>query len=115
MIRFFTRWMIVGKNANNELVYPPSLHSTSTTVELDANTYLVEAHFDPAGWNSYAGDTADYTMLPSLQAPAEKMQQKHLDFFAARSITPSTGDTTINLLRKLRDANGVKLNIDADT
>jgi hypothetical protein len=46
------------------------------------------------------------TLLPSLQAPANKLSAPVLSFLAAQGITPQAGDTLLNVLRALRDAGG---------
>jgi len=45
-------------------------------------------------------------VLPSLNAPAERHGAAVKKHFTDNGITPAPGDTTLNMLRKLRDAKG---------
>ena len=46
-------------------------------------------------------------VLPSLDAPADKMSADTLAFFSANGVIADSGDALLNLLRKLRDAQGI--------
>ncbi len=46
-------------------------------------------------------------LLPSLEAPGERLPQKAKNWLTARSIAIDPGDRVIDLLRKIRTAEGI--------
>ena len=112
-MRLYTRYLFVKHDAAGALLAMPAHHALSRIGELGDGWALIEAEFDGVQFDAYAGDTDNYLMLPSLQAPADRLKDTHTAIFTAHGVTVTAGDTAVNLLRKLRDVKGFVRKIDA--
>jgi hypothetical protein len=72
----------------------------------DGNS-LYRVMCDDDGFQTLNSDTS-LTVMPSLDAPAERLTGAVADHFAANGITASSGDTLLNMLRKLRNSKGLQ-------
>lgn len=82
-----------------------SLHGNYISVhhvwENADGTSLFRVECDDAGWITLNADTS-ITVLPSLDAPADRLSGATQAYFTAHGVTASPGDTLLNMLRKVR-------------
>jgi hypothetical protein len=96
------------------VVYPASgdeLHGGFQQVERlwknDDGTAMFRIEADSDQW-AILNSMDSVIMLPSLNAPANRHGAVLKAHFDAQGITAEAGDTTLNMLRKLRNSKGLR-------
>ncbi len=90
-----------GFSLNAVTAWPAGVYATDGRQFAWGWLYRVEAEA-----NVFADGIPGLVLLPSLHVPTDRLPQAVLDFFVARGVVPSAGDTLLNMLRALRDAGG---------
>ena len=108
----YERWLRVTAAAGGYAAMHRVGMDCSDNIECSDGSTVFRCQFD-APMLAEISALEGVTILPGLNAPADRLRPELLAWFASEGVSAEPGDTVLNLLRRLRDAKGGRFLIDA--